>query len=405
MSCVTTSGRRLALGSIIGKGAEGIIYDVEGDGAIAVKIYTDGNVVGRLPKLSAMIANRLHERTPFVAFPIETVTTNGRFAGFTMRKVASSRPLFQLCITSDRKSDFPDANFRFMVHVALNLAKAVASLNALGAVVGDLNESCALVSQRQGIVTLVDSDSIQYSSRGNIYRCTKGKAEYTPPELQGRLFDAVDRTVNHDAFGLAVLLFEILFLGRHPFSGVPRTPNHPTIAEAIQSGRFAYSPDRTRTLMDPPQHMPVLTDIPSDVAAAFQRAFGPRSGNATTARPTAAEWVPLLQAMEENIIECKLNPAHYYSRAARTCPWCRFEAGYGIVLFVSHQPVSYSTFDLEHIVSRIKGITSPGPTPDLASMMQPLGTLRPRTTVQIQSKHPHRSCRDCRSTCRNIHAS
>src|SRR6266404_1301836 len=86
--------------------------------------------------------------------------------------------------------------------------------------------------------------------------------------------------------------------------------------------------------------------------------------------------------MEENIIECKLNRAHYYSRAARTCPWCRFEAGYGIVLFVSHQPISHSTFNLEYIVSRINGITSPGPTPDLASMMQPLGTLRPSQQVR-----------------------
>jgi DNA-binding helix-hairpin-helix protein with protein kinase domain len=185
-----------------------------------------------------MITDRLHERSRFVAFPIEVVNANGAFAGFTMRKVVNSIPLFQLCITSDRKSEFPDANFRFMVHAALNLAKAVANLNALGAVVGDLNESGALVNQKKGLVTLVDSDSIQYKSGGKVYRCVKGKAEYTPPELQGKAFNAIDRTINHDSFGLAVLLFEVLFLGRHPFSGVPRTVNHPTIAEAIQSGRL-----------------------------------------------------------------------------------------------------------------------------------------------------------------------
>jgi DNA-binding helix-hairpin-helix protein with protein kinase domain len=162
------------------------------------------NEFGRLPKLRVMIADRLHQSTSFAAFPVETVTANGNFAGFTMRKVASSRPLFQLCLTSDRRLEFPDANFRFMVRVALNLAKAVASLDSLGAVVGDLNESGALVNQTQGLVTLVDSDSIQYSSGGKVYRCIKGKAEYTPPELQGRRFNAVDRTVNHDAFGLAV---------------------------------------------------------------------------------------------------------------------------------------------------------------------------------------------------------
>lgn len=374
---VTTSGRRLALAGILGKGGEGTIFNVEGDEDTAVKIYTDGNGQARFPKIRAMIGDRLHERTRFVAFPMEVVTANGNFAGFTMRKVARSTPLFQLCITSDRKSEFPDANFRFMVHVALNLAKAVSNVHVLGAVVGDLNESGALVSEKQGFVTLVDSDLIQYSSGGTTFRCIKGKAEYTSPELQGKAFDGIDRTINHDAFGLAVLLFEVLFLGRHPFSGVPRTSIHPTIAEAIQSGRFAYSPDRTRTLMEPPQHMPVLADIPPDVAMAFLRAFDPRSGNGISARPNASEWVPLLEGMEKNIIECKLNPAHYYSRTAQACPWCRFEAGYDTVLFISHLPISRSTFDLELVISRINGIAGPGTAPDLVPMMQPLGTLQP----------------------------
>jgi DNA-binding helix-hairpin-helix protein with protein kinase domain len=384
MAFITSSGRCLVLASILGRGGEGTIYNVEGDNALAVKIYTDGNQLGRLPKLRVMIADRLHQRSSFAAFPVETVTANGNFAGFTMRKVASSRPLFQLCLTSDRRLEFPDANFRFMVRVALNLAKAVASLNSLGAVIGDLNESGALVNQTQGLVTLVDSDSIQYSSGGQVYRCIKGKAEYTPPELQGRPFNAVDRTVNHDAFGLAVLLFEILFLGRHPFSGIPRASNHPTIAEAIQSGRFAYSPHKTRTLMDPPQHMPLLTDIPEDVAIAFQRAFGPYPGNAATIRPTPAEWVPLLADMEKNIIECKVNRAHYFSRTAPACPWCRFEAGYGVLLFISPQHISRSTFNLDYVLSRINGISSPGPAPDLVSILQPPGSLEPSQEAKSQ---------------------
>jgi DNA-binding helix-hairpin-helix protein with protein kinase domain len=181
---------------------------------------------------------------------------------------------------------------------------------------------------------------------------------------------------------LAVLLFEILFLGRHPYSGIPRTSNHPTIAEAIRSGRFAYSPHKAMTLMDPPEHMPVLTDIPADVAIAFQRAFGPQSEGVAKGRPSAAEWVALLAGMEKSIIECKFNPAHYYSRTAPACPWCRFEAGYGAVLFICHQPITRSTFDLEHVVSRINKIPSPGPAPELISMMQPLNMLQPSQQVR-----------------------
>jgi DNA-binding helix-hairpin-helix protein with protein kinase domain len=376
-SVVTASGRRLRLGSLVGKGGEADIFHVQGDNTIAVKLYTDGKPLNRLAKVRAMIADRLAERTPFVAFPVEEVRVNGSFAGFTMRKSSGSKPLFNLCISSDRKTEFPDANYRFLVRVALNYARAVASLHSLGAIIGDINESGALIDQKSGLVTMIDSDSFQYSSNGRVYRCLVGKVEYTPPELQGRPLGNVDRTAAHDAFGVAVILFEILFLGRHPFSGVPQTHDHPTIGEAIGAGRFAYSPHKAVTKMEPPKHMPVLTDIPPDVALAFQRAFGPYLGNAPRSRPMPSEWVGLLEAMEKNIVECKMNSAHYYSRSATTCPWCRFEAGYGTALFVHHFTIGRSTFDIDYLMSRIEAIASPGPAPTLVAMMLTVGNLRP----------------------------
>lgn len=62
--------------------------------------------------------------------------------------------------------------------------------------------------------------------------------------------------------------------------------------------------------------------------------------------------------------------------AARSCPWCRFESGTGSVLFVSHQPISRSTFDLDYILSKIERIPSPGPAPDLVSLMPTVGNLK-----------------------------
>lgn len=373
---MTSSGRRLQLGKVLGKGGEGTIFDVDGDNATAVKIYTDGKALDRRGKLIAMIADRLHERTPFVAFPIEAVTANGAFSGFTMRKVVGAKLMHQLCSPGDRKIEFPDANFRFLVRVALNFARAVATVNNLGAVIGDINESGALVDQK-GLIVVIDSDSFQYRSGGQSFRCRVGKPEYTPPELQGRPFETVDRTVNHDAFGLAVIIFEILFMGRHPFSGVYKGGgDQPMIAKAIQDGRFAYSKQRSLTQMEPPPFVPVLADIPADIAEAFQRAFGSPASKVQV-RPTPAEWIPLLENMEKSIIECKANPAHYYSGTAQSCPWCRFEAGYGSVLFVAHVTISRSTFDLDLIMSKIQRIQSPGPAPDLISIMPTIGERNP----------------------------
>ena len=55
---------------------------------------------------------------------------------------------------------------------------------------------------------------------GSYYRCPVGKPEFTPPELQGRLFAHLDRAPEHDLFGLAVLIFQLLMEGTHPFAGV-----------------------------------------------------------------------------------------------------------------------------------------------------------------------------------------
>ncbi|OIP71251.1 MAG: hypothetical protein AUK48_12680 [Oscillatoriales cyanobacterium CG2_30_44_21] len=102
---------------------------------------------------------------------------------------------------------------------ARKLARAVRSVHSRGYVIGDVNESNVLVAD-DAIVTLVDTDSFQVNDGTTIYRCTVGKPEYTPPELQGMSFRDVDRSVQHDLFGLGVLIYQLLMEGTHPFGGV-----------------------------------------------------------------------------------------------------------------------------------------------------------------------------------------
>jgi DNA-binding helix-hairpin-helix protein with protein kinase domain len=372
---ITTSGLVLRLGKLLGQGGEAKIFQVASARPLAVKLYVAGKAAERRDKVNAMISDRLFERTSSVAFPIEAVTSKGAFVGFTMRQAIGAKPLHQLCTPGDRKAEFPTANFRFLVHVALNFARVVANIYELDALIGDINESVALVDQK-GLVTVVDSDSFQYCRTGQLYRCLVGKPEYTPPELQGQSLGKIDRTVNHDAFGLAVIIFEILFMGRHPFAGTYKgVGDQLSISKAIQEGRFAYSPQRSLTQMEPPPHVPVLADIPPEIAEAFQRAFGSQAAKPPI-RPTATEWLLLLERMEKGIIECGANPAHYFSRTARSCPWCRFESGTGIILFVAQHTVSRSSFDLISVLAKIERIESPGSAPDLISLMPTTGHLK-----------------------------
>ena len=73
-----------------------------------------------------MVEGRLADATTLVAFPSEVVTdSSGNFAGFSMRLVAGYRPLHELYSPKSRKIQFPKADYRFLVRVAQNVARAL----------------------------------------------------------------------------------------------------------------------------------------------------------------------------------------------------------------------------------------------------------------------------------------
>ncbi|MDY7524631.1 hypothetical protein [Sphingomonas sp. 10B4] len=307
-------GARLPLGDRIGRGGEGEVNAVADGSGRAVKIYLNPDAA-REAKVRAIVAGGLGAVCPDVTFPLEIVRTpDGRFAGFTMRQVTGHKPIHELIATSARRQHFPKANFRFLAHVALNVARIVANVHAAGVVIGDVNASGFLVSQN-GTVTLIDADSLQIGS----HRCRVGMVEYTPPELQGVPFGTINRTPDHDAFGLAVMLFQILALGRHPFAGVVRGRSN-QLDQAIVEGRFAYSLLRTVSATPPPGALR-LEELPRAIRLLFERAFAQRLGP----RPTAAEWVPALRALASNLTQCPRISNHYVATPSIPCPWCRIE--------------------------------------------------------------------------------
>ena len=70
---------------------------------------------------------------------------------------------------------------------------------------------------------------------------------------------------NHDRFGLAILIFHLLFVGRHPFAGRYRGAGDLSIEKAIAERRFAFSKNRSETLVDPPPASLLLDDLPPGV--------------------------------------------------------------------------------------------------------------------------------------------
>lgn len=318
-------GKPVRLGKRLGKGGEGEVFALADAEGVAIKIYSKPDAQ-REAKIAAMIAGGLAKESELIAFPAAIARDAKKaFAGFTMRRVTGHTSLHDLYAPGSRKIHFPKADYRFTIRAAANIAKAIAKVHELGVVIGDINHSGILISD-QAVAALIDADSFQF---GREYVCRVGVAEYTPPELQGQRLDSVVRTTNHDAFGLAVVIFQLLFMGRHPFMGRYAGSREMPIEKAIAEHRFAYSKQR-HVEMTPPPGACQLDDFPAFVGAAFEAAFAPNA----ISRPTALHWVKTLDALEGALSKCGESAMHFYPSAASQCIWCRMEQQIGILLFL-----------------------------------------------------------------------
>ncbi len=364
---VQVGGRPLELDRLIGRGGEGEVYLVAGDPTQAVKLYTTPDRLSREDKIAAMVQSELAKRSPLAAFPRAVVhSRDGTFAGFMMRLVGNHRPIHELYAPGSRKQHFPQADYRFLARAATNITKAFASVHQTGCVVGDINHSGVLVSPK-ATAALIDADSFQFTVGGRQFLCKVGVPEYTPPELQGKPLHGVVRTTDHDAFGLAVVIFQMLLMGRHPFVGKVRRGEMPPLEESIRDFRYVYAEDRD-VGMDQPPGTPAISDFSAELAGLFDSAF---SKSAIGRRPSAQKWADALERFELSLVQCADNKLHFGPKDASECPWCEMERQLQTFLFLPYSGNSEgiagkagptpnaSNFDLRLVWARIECVQIP----------------------------------------------
>jgi DNA-binding helix-hairpin-helix protein with protein kinase domain len=383
MQSVKIGGKAYKLGKLVGKGGEGEVFLVENLPDRAVKIYKENLRGSREPKVRAMIDGGLAGITDLVAFPSELTTDpSGSFRGFAMRLVKAFWPMHQLYGPKSRKVQYPKADYRHLVHAALNVARAVGKVHETGCVIGDFNHSGVLVSQ-DFTVALIDADSFQFTANGRSYPCVVGVPDFTAPELQGHSLSAVTRTKAQDHFGLAVAIFQLLFMSRHPYAGTFAGADL-TMSQAIAQNRFAFSVTRqAQTRSNPPPGSLLLNDFPAQIAQAFEGAFGLEPA----VRPNAATWVSLLKNLEASLSRCTRVKTHYYPSAARECVWCRLTVQSGVDMFPdflsTDTPIpSSGPFDVERIWAQIRAVNLPQPADLIPKWNGALGTDRAVTDAK-----------------------
>ncbi len=332
MSVYTTTNQQIiTTQQVLGSGGEGIVYRVKERPQQVAKVYhTSQRTPQREQKLQAMLANPPLDKsmmsglTPLtLAWPTDILYVQGQFAGFLMPKASQSPDIFKVYHPQLRAKHYPFMDWRHLHRIAKHLASTLALLHQHHYVVGDINQKNILVSTNV-LVTLVDTDSFQVkNAQGQMFPCPVGVPEYTPPELQGRSLTNLERTEYHDRFGLAVIIFQLLMQGVHPFTGVPLQPTPSLQGEfylyCIKKGIFPHQPS---AFFSPPPQAPAFNNLALNLQRLFLNCFT-RGMNDPLQRPSAAEWAQALTTAEQSLIVCQQSGAHWYSPHVARCPWCQ----------------------------------------------------------------------------------
>jgi serine/threonine protein kinase len=322
----------------IGIGGEGKVYRVantEKPGLVA-KIYKQLPSRERQSKIEYMSRNPELSLREICAWPLEPLydSKSGLICGFTMQDVSDSDPVHHFYSPGWRRRHYPKMTWGMILGLCSNISAVLSHLHALDIVAGDINPNSIRIT-KNGKAVFIDADSFQLTDNGRFYCCGVGVPAFTPPELleKGLCFEAITRTKNHDNFSLALILFHLLFMGRHPYSGVPLHDSEWSLEENIKNYRYAYSHDTaTRGITPPSLSVQPKLVVGQAIVEAFQRAFTQNDIKST--RPDARLWHSLTVIQRQQLRRCETNFRHSYDISLKNCIWCALETK-GVLFFAS----------------------------------------------------------------------
>ncbi|HVE59963.1 MAG TPA: hypothetical protein VNB22_24330, partial [Pyrinomonadaceae bacterium] len=347
-----SQGQSYVLINQIGRGGEGAVFACPNDFNLVAKIYHEPIDEEKAEKLRWMAENKNDQLLKVAAWIVDTLhDSEGKTVGFLMPNV-KAKEIHELYSLKSRRVHFPEATWQFLIHAATNVARAFYSLHKNAHIMGDVNHGNCVVL-KDGTVKLIDCDSYSVSRGDFRYRCEVGVATHLAPELQGVDLSEVEREAKHDNFGLAVIIFQLLFLGRHPFSGNYLGEEDKSLEDCIREHRFAYGEDAHLWNVKQPPGTLSLSAVSPRLAAMFERAF------LTDDRPEPREWIEALEDLSDSLKQCGLHIGHYYFQDLHACPWCELESKTGLMLFpfVSGNRTAgeeaFNIFTIENLVSSL----------------------------------------------------
>ncbi|HLP91051.1 MAG TPA: hypothetical protein VK184_21015 [Nostocaceae cyanobacterium] len=235
------------LGEQVGRGGQGAIYTLAENPNIVVKIFNQEKLQERGRELREKVFVQIRVlddliKSPYVTWPqIEVFDSNDQWIGYAMKR-AKGIPLSNLAHPMLYLKYFPNIDRKGIVQILLHLLDTIELIHKKGICLGDINLGNFLADPSTFKVYLIDTDSYQIRNGSQIYPCPVGRPEMTPVEHHGKDFRTITRTVESDLFSLAILMFQCLMLGQHPYSQVGG--GNPV--ENLRRGNFPYGKGNPR---------------------------------------------------------------------------------------------------------------------------------------------------------------
>ena len=326
---ITADGQRqpVRLGAEINRGgAAGRILALTGDPQRVAKIYHDEADAERArDRLLAMLVRPPSLKPPRLngveyvqlAWPDALIEdASGRTLGFRMPRVPLdlALPLECLLHPAQRRAEGLPETYGLRVFAAANLASVLAELHVLGHHIVDLKPLNVYVYRETMFVAVIDCDGFSVAGPRQRFPAGHFSDEYRCPEGAGRPPQELGEA--QDLFALAVIVFQLLNGGIHPFDGhpVPGASVPSSLQEKIDTGLYPYHARHSGGLQ--PHAFSLYPRLEDATQRLLDRALATRS------RPSAAEWRDHLRGLIEGnvLVRCVKDPDHaHFSKGCGLC--------------------------------------------------------------------------------------
>ncbi|BDS13260.1 protein kinase domain-containing protein [Aureispira anguillae] len=265
------------------------------------------NYLAQYPPLNSTDDRTTHNSVIWVK---DALYDNRKFVGFIM-PYTSGEKLEILCtpkIPRKLRSEWGRFEFKkssraveLRMKLCFNICAAIHQVHAMERYVLVDMKPDNIVIQSNGLVSIVDTDSVEVIEDGkSLFDAPVATPEYTPPEHYEELnYDPTERE-EWDRFGLGVILYKLLF-GIHPFAASSGPPYEQltSLHDKIKHGLFVHHPAKKNSFrIIPPPHK-AFYQLDRSLQDLFMRCFIDGHHNPEL-RPSAEEWcAAILLALDD----------------------------------------------------------------------------------------------------------